>query len=526
MKIKKGRISLKKEISRKFLKSENSIKKKSNKKKFKSLKNLSRLKFDPRPILTRTFISSCIYEIKNFLINSGLDLNHVEKFFLEPTKIGFFEVILFLIQKIDSNFQFSKKIEEDILSLLKIIKYPFLIYKSSFYSISSPHTWATLIACLKWITEVISYQFLLERENVIEILNLKLKNNIWERIVTSYNNVILKENTKMYLQRILWGYCVIKLYERKMFKKFKIEKNFGKKKKMNLCKEIWSLYLKIKSIIRIKIIIFKIFSFSIKYKNLQKNLVIFWLNSIFQISYSLNLKFFLTKINIIKLNDYTKFHQLKKIIILKNKLFKKQIKLNYDFFFCFFKNYGKIEIFSKIFFVLVFNFLNLNYQFILKNLKFLIKVSLKKNKFVKYKNSEFEMDFSSFIYNYLKVIKNFLKNKTSKIFRIRLLKDKIDSIFFFVRKKRLILSFKKKKLLVRTRKIFLNQFFDINSLVFQYLSYLIIHYVFRGFLNSLFHTLNLKKIYLIVSKLRSNLGIYFLLSKLIFIFSFSIKIIK
>jgi hypothetical protein len=515
MKIKKGRISLKKENLKRSFVFEITSQRKNSKNKENFLNIVSRLKIDPRPIFTKSFISSCVYEIKIFLIDNRFDINQAENFFLKPTRLDFFEIILFLIQKIDLNFQFSKKIEEDISFFLKIIKYPFLICKSSFYSIASPHTWAILVSCLKWITEIISYQIRLEKENIIEVVNIPLKHNIWGKIVRLYHRHLPKKN----IQRILWAYCVIKLFERKLFKKYKIEKKIEKKKKISFYKNIWSLYLYSKIIFQKKLDSYKIFYFLCKSNVFQKNLVISWSNYILQISRILNLKIFWASLNIIKKNDYIKFYQLK----IKNKSVKKllniKLKLNFDFFCEILKKFKRIELFSKMLFFSTFDFMILNYQIFSKKTLFLLNKFIKNFEFNKLQNFRIGIDFLNVIHGNLNSLKLFLKNRNDQMFMVRLLKDDVDNILFLLRRKKISLNLKKKKLLFKIIKVHRNRFFELKILIYQYTNFFVTYYILKIFLNNLFYILNLKKSYLFLFKIRSFFSLCLLISNLIYVFS-------
>lgn len=49
------------------------------------------------------------------------------------------------------------KIEDDVPTFYKRLRYPFQISKSSLFAVGSPHTWPSLLASLVWITELLSY---------------------------------------------------------------------------------------------------------------------------------------------------------------------------------------------------------------------------------------------------------------------------------------------------------------------------------------------------------------------------------
>ena len=49
------------------------------------------------------------------------------------------------------------KIEDDVPTFFKRLRYPYQISKSSLFAVGSPHTWPSLLASLVWITELLCY---------------------------------------------------------------------------------------------------------------------------------------------------------------------------------------------------------------------------------------------------------------------------------------------------------------------------------------------------------------------------------
>lgn len=67
-------------------------------------------------------------------------------------------MIGFLFRKVDPNFEFRDKIEDEVPNMYKRLHYPFLISKSALYAVGSPTTWPALLAALAWIVELLSYE--------------------------------------------------------------------------------------------------------------------------------------------------------------------------------------------------------------------------------------------------------------------------------------------------------------------------------------------------------------------------------
>jgi hypothetical protein len=523
MKIKKGRISLKKEKAKQHIKNEVSNIWKNRKKNILSFNNFNGSKHDPRPVLNKSFISSCIHDITIFLRENGFDLNFTENFFSKPTYSDFFQVILFLIQKIDTKFQFKGKVEEDIYFLLKVIKYPFLISKSSFYSIATPHTWAILISCLKWITELVTYQIRLENENIIEIIPINSKKIFWEKMVTVYRNNILVNKTQKYLSRLLWSYCVIKICERKIFRKDKIKKNFNKKNKINLYRQILYLNFKFRDIVLKKISLFNFFFF---FGNLGyfQNFFFIGLSNLNYLKCNLKyLEIFLIEINKKRQNEYLKIYEFKKEILFNFNNCKKQIELCCNFLNQFFKNVKKFESLIKFKFFYKTKILILSVTILFKSLFFLFKVSFCTRDNFDCKKFLLRIKYFILIYRFVRNLKKLIKNKLYEFYRIRIFKDKIDNIFFILRCKNLIIINKKYFLKLSKQKKKLNVILKCNLLLNKYLDFINIIGILKNFFFNFSILLNLKKKYFFVLILRFFFFAFFLTKRIIFTLAFLIS---
>nr|UXY88094.1 hypothetical protein Cry52Nrm1_p070 [Cryptomonas curvata] len=520
MKIKKGRISLKKEKSKHYIKDEASNIWKNRKKNILSFNNFNRSKLDPRPILNKSFISSCIYDITIFLRENGFDLNFTQNFFSKPTYSDFFQVILFLIQKIDTKFQFKGKIEEDIYFLLKVIKYPFLISKSSFYSISTPHTWAILISCLKWITELVAYQIRLEKENIIEIIAINSKKIFWEKMVIVYRNNILVNKTQKYLSRLLWSYCVLKICERKIFRKDKKKKNFNKKNKINFYRQILSLNFKFRCIVIKKINLFKFFFFFGNSGNVQNFFFISLSNFNYLKCNSKYLDFLLIEINKKRQNESLKIYEFKKEILFNFNNCKKKIELCCNFLNQFFKNVKKFESLIKFKFFYKTKILNLSATILFKSLFLLFRVSFCTRDNFDCKNFLLKIKYFIRIYRFFRSLKKLIKNKLYEFYRIRIFKDKIDNIFFVLRCKNLIIINKKYFLKLSKQEKKLNVKLKCNLLLNKYLDFINIIGILKNFLINFSILLHFKKKYIFVLVVRFFLCVFFLTKRTVFSLAF------
>lgn len=113
---------------------------------------------DPRPIRDKGFKDNAIHKIINFLQENGYPQHVVQKTLTTPTQKEFVSIFQFLYHLFDPNFQFVKKIDEDVLYCIKSIKYPFAdsISRSQLTAVGSPHSWPNMLAMLVWMVDTAS----------------------------------------------------------------------------------------------------------------------------------------------------------------------------------------------------------------------------------------------------------------------------------------------------------------------------------------------------------------------------------
>jgi SMC interacting uncharacterized protein involved in chromosome segregation len=63
-------------------------------------------------------------------------------------------ILQFLYKKIDPNYLFSDKLEDEIPLLFKQLRYPYAVQKSAIFSCGSPHNWPKLLGALVWLVEL------------------------------------------------------------------------------------------------------------------------------------------------------------------------------------------------------------------------------------------------------------------------------------------------------------------------------------------------------------------------------------
>lgn len=113
---------------------------------------------DPRPIRDKSFQLESIKTLVDFLAKAGYDRPISAKILTAPSSKDFQQIFKFLYLMIDPTYDFGKKFEEEVPSLIKAIRYPYAsdISKSQLFAVGSMHAWPSLLAMLVWTVELIS----------------------------------------------------------------------------------------------------------------------------------------------------------------------------------------------------------------------------------------------------------------------------------------------------------------------------------------------------------------------------------
>jgi len=202
-------------------------------------------KTDPRPISEKTYMSSCIRDIIFFLEKNGYVKYLHPKFFYNPTSKDFFQILSFLLRKIDENLFLGKKYEENFQWIFNTIYYPFPIPKSSRYSIASQDIWPILLSCLKWITELLRYDcFVLKKKKISYFPRSSPDETLWKQIGNAYFIFINGSQKNKNFQDTFKFFLKYHLYK---------EKNIRQKKKKKLKNKFINFQTFLKAFIFVKI---------------------------------------------------------------------------------------------------------------------------------------------------------------------------------------------------------------------------------------------------------------------------------
>ena len=115
----------------------------------------SLIKKDPRPIKDKSWQNKKIEGLIEYLTNHGYNSTSLSKQALNPPSMKTFKLITtFLFKEMDNSIELEN-FEEDVISILSKLGYPFKLSKGMLRSAATPHTWPTILAALAWLLELL-----------------------------------------------------------------------------------------------------------------------------------------------------------------------------------------------------------------------------------------------------------------------------------------------------------------------------------------------------------------------------------
>ncbi|KAJ2961384.1 hypothetical protein NQZ79_g3405 [Umbelopsis isabellina] len=110
---------------------------------------------DPRNVKDRRYQQSSIKLIVEYLSEAGYGQINTKTLMILPSK-DFQSIFKFLHSRLDPSYKYDKKkFEEEVPSILKMLKYPMAeLFTKSFLSSIAPYSYPTFIALLRWLTEM------------------------------------------------------------------------------------------------------------------------------------------------------------------------------------------------------------------------------------------------------------------------------------------------------------------------------------------------------------------------------------
>nr|XP_027232048.1 kinetochore protein NDC80 homolog [Penaeus vannamei]XP_027232059.1 kinetochore protein NDC80 homolog [Penaeus vannamei] len=109
-----------------------------------------------RPITDSSFKSQCVDKILDFLVSRSYEQLVQRRTLLTPSTKDFANIFSFIYRHLDGQYNLPNRFEEEIPRLLKLLKYPVQMSKSSFITVGSPHTWPSVLAMLAWLVDVVN----------------------------------------------------------------------------------------------------------------------------------------------------------------------------------------------------------------------------------------------------------------------------------------------------------------------------------------------------------------------------------
>lgn len=117
------------------------------------------LKSDQRPLRDKNYQTLILQEIYDFLVANKfeLEMNHgvLQKTLRQPTQKDFVLIFQFLYGRIDPYYKFTKSIETEVFSLLKVLSYPYLDgINRSLISAVGGQNWPAFLGMLYWLVKL------------------------------------------------------------------------------------------------------------------------------------------------------------------------------------------------------------------------------------------------------------------------------------------------------------------------------------------------------------------------------------
>jgi kinetochore protein NDC80 len=117
----------------------------------------ARFTADPRNIGEKCFMQNSLKVLIAYLSEHGFDHPISLKILTRPAVKDFSNIINFLFRQIDPTFTSTGKFEDDVVTMMKQLGYPFQISKSHITAVGSPHAWPSLLGVIMWLIELLSY---------------------------------------------------------------------------------------------------------------------------------------------------------------------------------------------------------------------------------------------------------------------------------------------------------------------------------------------------------------------------------
>lgn len=112
---------------------------------------------ETRPIKDKQFQAACQRNIADWLAHRRITMAVNQKTLTSPTAKEFQTIFRFIIvDMVDPGFQWGKKIEDDILTIMKDLKYPAMeaLGKTALSAPGTPQNWPGFLAMFNWLIDL------------------------------------------------------------------------------------------------------------------------------------------------------------------------------------------------------------------------------------------------------------------------------------------------------------------------------------------------------------------------------------
>lgn len=114
-----------------------------------------RLSLDPKLFADKTNQLNCQKEIISYFQENipeiPLNLKHLKA----PSTKDFQDIFTTLVSRIDPNYLFTGRLDEDVPNFFKSMGYPYAISKNSLLAVGAPNSWPSLLAALAWLIDLV-----------------------------------------------------------------------------------------------------------------------------------------------------------------------------------------------------------------------------------------------------------------------------------------------------------------------------------------------------------------------------------
>ncbi|KAM3610209.1 uncharacterized protein V6R79_000677 [Siganus canaliculatus] len=152
---------------------------------------------DTRPLHDKSFVQQCIRQLHEFLTEQSYPGTLSSKTLQSPSTKEFVKMFEFIYRQLDPTFEMpNSKVEEEVPAILKSLRYPFVLSKSSMYSVGAPHTWPQALGALMWLIDNVKIKWSLCKQELLFSDFCEDSGNIEEG--AEYNKLFLDYTAETY----------------------------------------------------------------------------------------------------------------------------------------------------------------------------------------------------------------------------------------------------------------------------------------------------------------------------------------